>query len=79
MEQIVLDEAKTLGFPCQLNSENHWQILPLQPEATWKLTLEESRWVLSLQDVPQLRLDLRQAISFLTARARAARFGSQGD
>ena len=63
MERIVLDEAKSLGFPCQLNSENHWQILPLQPEAAWKLTLEESRWVLSVQDVPhQLRLDSKQAI-----------------
>ena len=79
MEQIVLDEAKTLGFPYQLNSENRWQILPPQPEATWKLTLEESRWVLSLHDVPQLRLDLKQAIAFLTSRAKAVRSNVQSD
>lgn len=69
MEQIVIDRAKDLGFPCELNEQNCWQIIPIQSEETWKLVQEKSQWILSVRDVPQLRLDTKQAISFLVSKA----------
>ena len=71
MEQIVLREAAKLGFPSQLNEANCWQILPMLPEETWKLIAAESRWILSVKNVPQLNLNVEQAISFLVFQAKS--------
>lgn len=66
----VLNEAKNLGFPHQLNEENSWQILPKQPKDRWKLTASGLRWILSLNNVPQLYLNSEEAIAFLQVQAR---------
>ena len=71
MEKPVINEAKNLGFPYQLSEENYWQILPTQPEETWKLTAAGSRWILSLKNVPQLYLNPKEAIMFLAMRAKS--------
>jgi hypothetical protein len=70
MTKQVLNEARRLGFFCQLNDESNWQILPQQPEATWKLTtVDNSRWILSVQNIPQLYLNSEEAIAFLAIQA----------
>ena len=71
MKQLVLEEAKKLGFFYQQDEENIWQILPQQQGATWKLSATNSRWILSLKDIPQLYLDSKEAIAFLTIQARS--------
>ena len=72
MEQPVLKEAKSFGFPYQLGEENCWQIFPKQRGATWKLTsASDSQWILSLKNIPQLHLASEEAIAFLTRRARS--------
>ncbi len=68
MKKPVLKKAKSWGFPSQLSEENYWQILPMQPQETWKLTEFESRWILSLKNIPQLYLDSEEAIAFLARR-----------
>ena len=68
-QQSVLQEAENLGFICQINQENRWQILPTNPRATWKLTETESRWILSIKNVPQLLLNSQEAIAFLAEQA----------
>ena len=70
MEKPVLKKAKSWGFPSQLSEENYWQILPMQPQETWKLTEVNSRWILSLKNIPQLYLDSEEAIAFLARRER---------
>lgn len=67
-KKLVLKQAKDLGFDSQLNEQNYWQILPTKAEDTWKLTETESKWILSLRNVPQLRLSSEEAIAFLKSR-----------
>ena len=71
MEKPVLKEAKNLGFPYQLSEENCWQIWPKRRGATWKLSAADSRWILSLRNIPQLYLSSEEAIAFLALRARS--------
>ena len=66
--ELVLQQAEKLSFPCQINEQNCWQILPIKEEETWKLTEIESKWILSLRNVPQLRLSSEEAIAFLKSR-----------
>ncbi len=67
--ELVLQQAKDLGLHCQINEQNCWQILPIKEEAVWKLTEIESKWILSLRNVPQLRLNSEETIAFLKSRA----------
>ena len=71
MEKPVLKEAKRLKFLYQLCEENYWHILPTQPKETWKLTEADSRWILSVKNIPQLYLNSEEAIAFLAMRARS--------
>ena len=72
MVEQVLNEAKSRGFPYYLNEQSDWQILPQQQGATWKLTATtDSRWILSLNNVPQLYLNSDEAIAFLARRVRS--------
>ena len=70
MEKTVLKEAKRLKFFYQLSKENNWNILPKCPKETWKLTEADSRWILSIKNIPQLYLNSEEAIAFLAVRAR---------
>ncbi len=71
MEKQVLQEAKRLKFVYQLCEENHWHILPTQPQETWKLTEADSQWILSVRNIPQLYLNSEEVIAFLAIRARS--------
>ena len=67
-QEIVLSKARTCGFITKLSGENYWQILPTQAQETWKLTEFDSRWILSVKNIPQLYLDTEEALSFLVSR-----------
>ena len=64
----VVSKAQTWGFICQRQSEKGWLILPRQADRWWKLEQVEDRWILSIDNVPQLRLHTEDALSFLTNR-----------
>ena len=68
IEAKILKTAKILGFAARLNQENYWQIFLKKPSETWMLTHIESSWILSIKNVPQIRLNEREAIAFLTSR-----------
>lgn len=70
MEKPVLKEAKRLKFLYQLSRENNWHILPKCSKETWKLTEADSRWILSVKNIPQLYLNRDEAIAFLAMRAK---------
>ena len=70
IEEKVLEIATSLGFAARLSEENYWQILSLKPSENWMLTYMESRWILSVKNVPQIRLNEREAIAFLTSRSQ---------
>ncbi len=67
-ENPVLKRAKSLGFTAQLNEANIWQISPKTSQETWKLTEAESRWILNVRNIPQLMLNLPEAIAFLESQ-----------
>lgn len=68
IEAKILKTAKNLGFAARLNEENYWQILPKKTSETWILTHIEFHWILSIKNVPQIRLNEREVIAFLTLR-----------
>ncbi len=70
MHKPVLIKAKMWGFPAQLSEENNWQVLPTQSDATWQLTELESRWILSIKNIPQIYLNSEEAIAFLAKRKK---------
>ncbi len=61
----VVSQARTLDFICQCQESNYWLILPQQSDQNWKLEQVEDRWILSVGDVPQIRLHTTEAIAFL--------------
>ncbi len=65
---LVVSQAKTWGFICQCQESNLWQINPQQTSQKWQLKQDEDRWILSVEGVPQLRLDTEEAIAFLESR-----------
>lgn len=70
IEEKILKIAKSLGFTARINEKNYWHILSLKPSQSWILTYIESRWILSVKNVPQIRLNEREAIAFLTSRSQ---------
>ena len=67
-EKLLLEIATSLGYTTQLSDENAWHILPTTVHQTWKLTATESRWILSVRNIPQLLLSQPEAIAFLKSR-----------
>ena len=70
IEEEILEIATSLGFVTKLTQEKSWQILSQKTQETWMLTQSESRWILSIKNVPQIRLNEREAIAFLTSRSQ---------
>ena len=62
----LLSQAKTWGFLVESDSRGNWQILPLTKE--WKLQQTEDRWLLTIGNVPQVRLCSNEAVAFLQRR-----------
>ena len=67
----TITQAKTLGYSYQHRDEEVHQILPCQTEESWTLiyNVKDFRWILSVNDVPQLILSDADAMAFLKRRA----------
>ena len=70
IEEKILEIARSLGFIARLDEKDCWQILSLKASENWMLTCIESRWILSIKNVPQIRLNEREAIAFLISRSQ---------
>ena len=64
----TLSQALSWGFICNLDEQGKWQILPQQAVEGWKLLLVEDRWLLIVNDVPQMLCHSFEAIEFLERR-----------
>jgi hypothetical protein len=62
----LLSQAKTWRFLVENDSRGNWQILP--PTKEWKLQQTEDRWLLTIGNVPQVRLCSNEAVAFLKRR-----------
>jgi hypothetical protein len=67
-EKQLLQIAISLGYNTRLAKENSWEIIPKTTRSTWMLTQTESRWILSIQNIPQLILNEQEAIAFLESQ-----------
>ena len=68
--EAVISQAQSFGYSCLISQNQTWKILPLQTNETWTLVYNcsDSRWILSVNDVPQLILIADEAIDFLECR-----------
>jgi hypothetical protein len=62
----LLSQAKTWRFLVESDSRGNWQILP--PTKEWKLQQTEDRWLLTIGNVPQVKLCSNEAVAFLQRR-----------
>ena len=75
----VIDRAKSWGFSCQLTSSGDWQIFPQRTTENWKLSQLDSRWILSLDNMPQIYLSSWEVITFLKRRQRLLEVNATDD
>jgi hypothetical protein len=68
MIKSLLSQAQIWGFLCQRDHSGNLQILPQQSDERWKLQQAEDRWLLLIDDVPQVNLPSPEAIAFLKRR-----------
>ena len=61
-ENIVITKAKSLEFICHYQEPDYWLIFPKQSNQRWKLQQVRDRWILSVGDVPQIRLYSKEAM-----------------
>ena len=69
-KEKLLDLAESLEFSAQLDDKGSWEIFPTTLKPTWVLTQRESRWILSVNNTPQLVLNEREALIFLKSRSQ---------
>lgn len=67
----MLLQAQQLNFPCVQDRQGKWQITSPSPQAAWQLHQTEDRWILSIKEVPQIRLSTAEAVTFLLTQARS--------
>ncbi len=68
MTEDVLSQALAWGFVCYSEHDGTWQILPQEKNERWKLQLEGNRWLLIVDNVPQINFYPDEAINFLELR-----------
>jgi len=61
----VLKKAREWGFPCHEFQSASYLILPLSSAEKWQLQFDQDRWLLLLEDIPQVFLLSAQVIIFL--------------
>ncbi len=69
----ILNQAHSWGFVCDLEPQGEYQILPKQVTERWKLQLVGDRWILHVNDVPQILCHPSEAIAFLERRRPPAK------
>ena len=61
----LLRVAITLGFYCFQDEKNNWRIQPGESVDDWYLQQEGERWLLIVNQVPQILLRIAEALAFL--------------
>ena len=68
MTETILSQARECGFVCQSSPEGDWQIGPPNSTDRWSLQQVKDRWILLVEDVPQVNFLSSEAIAFLARR-----------
>lgn len=68
-DKILLDKAHSWGFLCHLSEQVGWQIQVPEQFQKWYLQQEHDRWVLYVEETPQVSFELFEALNFLERRA----------
>lgn len=68
MNDSIFSQAQAWGFICDIDIQGKWQILPQQAVEGWKLQQIEDRWLLIVNDVPQILCHSSEAAEFLERR-----------
>jgi hypothetical protein len=68
MNNQVLNQAQSWGFVCNLSLQGRWQIFPKDQAERWKLQQLEEKWLLTVNDIPQINLLPSEIITFLERR-----------
>ncbi|OWY64916.1 hypothetical protein B7486_44665 [cyanobacterium TDX16] len=71
MNDSIVSQALSWGFICDLSVPSKWQILPQQAEQGWRLQLVGDRWLLIVNDVPQILCHPSEVTVFLERRCLA--------
>lgn len=61
----LLRVAIALGFHCFQDEKNNWRIQPGESVDDWYLQQEGERWLLIVNQVPQILLRIAEALAFL--------------
>ncbi|OUL25019.1 hypothetical protein [Nostoc sp. 106C] len=65
-KEIILKQAKAWGFTCEVDSYGKSLILPHNRQERWKLRIvDEEKWVLIVENVPQLFCSTFEVLQFL--------------
>ena len=64
----VLNQAVAWGLSCEPEDQDGPKILPRRKSERWKLKLVDGRWLLSIGNVPQIRLCSEEALAFISRR-----------
>lgn len=65
MTEQILIQAQYWGFTTRLDDQGKWQVLPKSETEEWILEEIEDRWLLIINNVPQVNLTDDQALCFL--------------
>lgn len=68
MNDSIVSQALSWGFICDLSIPSKWQILPQQAGEGWRLQLVGDRWLLIVNDVPQILCHPSEVTVFLERR-----------
>jgi hypothetical protein len=68
MNDSLISQALSWGFICDLRVLGKWQILPQQAGEGWRLQLVGDRWLLIVNDVPQILCHPSEVTVFLERR-----------
>jgi len=65
----LLRIARALGFFCFQDDQSRWRIQPSASVDYWYLQQADERWLLVVNQVPQILLRLAEALAFLHREA----------
>lgn len=75
MSNNLLEQARLSGFIYQVNNQGYGQITPSQSGQPWKLQqIEDQRWLLIINEIPQISFIPSEAVAFLQRRRTYSSF-----
>ncbi len=73
MNDEVLHRAYIWGFVCDFKVQGEHHILPQEPSEGWKLESVGDKWILYVNNVPQILCHPPEAVAFLERRRAPGR------